>query len=82
MSDNPIDDAREFFSYSKMTDNIEEVLESAAPVKVGVDLENEEILLVVHDKMYTMDIKMTEAVIYAMWLSIRTLEAQRAVRNN
>lgn len=82
MTDNPMDDAREFFKYSKMTDNLDDVMNSPAPIKVGCDLEGEEVILSVHDKMYFMDETLAEATIYAIWLALRTIEAKRATQEN
>jgi hypothetical protein len=76
MSADPIDDAKEFFRYSNLTDSLQDVVNSDAPLKIGVDMENKEILIGVHDKMFFMDLEMAAATLHALYLAVRTLEAQ------
>lgn len=75
MSADPIDDAKEFFRHSNVTGNINDIIESKAPMKLGVDLDNREVFIGVHDKMFFMDLEMAAATLHALFLAIRTLEA-------
>lgn len=75
MSTDPIDDAKEFFRHSNVTDTIDDIVNSKAPMKIGVDLDNREVFVGVHDKMFFMDIEMAAATLQALFLAIRTLEA-------
>jgi len=82
MSAEMYDDAREFFGYSKLTDSLDDIVNSEAPVKIGVDLENKEVLLGVHDKVFFMDLEMSVTTLHALFLAVRTVEAAIATEGN
>ena len=74
--------AREFMSVCNMTDDVMNMVENKAPLKVGVDMDNLEVMIGVHDKMFFMDIELAEATSYAWYLACQTVRAAAAARKN
>lgn len=81
-SDNEmLNDARTFFSLAQ-EGGMKDILESDAPLKMGLDLDNKEIFIGVHDKVYFMDFEMASAMLHGLYLAIRTLEAAIKAEEN
>lgn len=79
--DEMIQDARTFFALAQ-EGGIDDVLNSESPLKIGIDLENDEVFIGVHDKVYFMNMDVSAALLQSLFLAIRTIEAARAAREN